>query len=163
VHLEKKDLLLLIPATLLTLAGLGPDDPLILGPCLVLSWLSFLLICIVHRGPWKWRVLGAVAVTVILALIGVRRFHSVLTTTAHNEVSSTTQGATPPLPEALKPEQEPQEPRRGQAKPTGRPTHSDPPAIDGRFVYPDLFCRPATTSALTISLLCLSTRRAVQP
>jgi hypothetical protein len=78
LHLERKDLLLLIPATFLALAGLGPEDPWILGPCLALSWLSFLAICWFHNGPSKWRILVAVGITVVLFLIGSRRLHLVL-------------------------------------------------------------------------------------
>jgi hypothetical protein len=47
---EKKDLVLLIPATLLAIGGLGPDDPWVVGPCLFFSWVTFIVICIIHDG-----------------------------------------------------------------------------------------------------------------
>src|ERR1035441_8872483 len=75
LHLERKDLLLLIPATFLALAGLGPEDPWILVPCLALSWLSFLAICWFHNGRRKWRVLIAIGITVVLLFVGSRRLH----------------------------------------------------------------------------------------
>jgi len=75
VQLEKKDLFLLLPVAFLTLGGLGPDDPWIVGPCLALSWLFFLALCIAHKGPRKRRILAAILTTAILSSVGERRLH----------------------------------------------------------------------------------------
>src|SRR5215472_5652397 len=69
VHLEKKDLVLLIPATLLAIAGLGPDDLWVVGPCLFLSWITFIVVCIIHEGPRITR--SIIGVVITLALCGV--------------------------------------------------------------------------------------------
>lgn len=77
MRLEKKDLLLLIPATLLAIAGLGPDDPWVVGPCLFLSWAAFVFVCVIHEGPRKTRAIIGIAITLVLAGVGYRRFHSI--------------------------------------------------------------------------------------
>jgi hypothetical protein len=73
VRIEKKDIAFLIPATLLAVAGLGPDDLWVVGPCLFLSWAAFLVICIIHEGPLKSRVTVAVLITLFFIGVGFRR------------------------------------------------------------------------------------------
>lgn len=75
MRLEKKEIFLLIPATLLALAGFGVDDPWIVGPFLTLSWIAFLLICLVHDGSHAPRIIFAVTITVVFSLLGVRLYY----------------------------------------------------------------------------------------
>jgi membrane protein implicated in regulation of membrane protease activity len=77
MRLEKKELLLLIPGTLLAIGGVGPDDLWVVGPCLAGAWLSFLFMCFIHSGPPKIRLVVATVITVTLLFVGYRRFHSV--------------------------------------------------------------------------------------
>ena len=65
---------MLVPATLLTLAGLGVDDVWVVVPCLVGAWLVFLYICARHRGTVKWRAITALAITVTLGALGLRLY-----------------------------------------------------------------------------------------
>ena len=78
MRLEKKDLLLLIPATLLAIAGLGPEDPWVVGPCLLFSWLTFIIICVIPDGSRKARIIVGVVITLALGSVGYRRFNSIL-------------------------------------------------------------------------------------
>lgn len=77
MRFEKKDFALLIPATLLAIAGLGPDDPWVIGPCLLLSWITFLVICWVHEGSINARVGVAVLITLLLGGVGYRRLTTI--------------------------------------------------------------------------------------
>ncbi|HXM60216.1 MAG TPA: hypothetical protein VN950_05125 [Terriglobales bacterium] len=78
MRLEKKEWLLLALATLFALAGLGPDDPWIVGPGLILSWIVFLALFFLHEG-WKpvARLLAVLLMTAVLGGIAVRKFHFV--------------------------------------------------------------------------------------
>jgi hypothetical protein len=78
MRFEKKDFALLIPATLLAVGGLGPDDPWVIGPCLFLSWITFIIICIIHEGSRFRRIFAGVVITAILFGVGYRRFHLIL-------------------------------------------------------------------------------------
>jgi hypothetical protein len=82
MRLEKKDFLLLIPATLLAVAGLGPDDPWVVGPCLFLSWVTFIVICVIHEGSPRTRTIVGVVITIVLFGVGYRRFNSMYHFTA---------------------------------------------------------------------------------
>jgi hypothetical protein len=77
MRFEKKDIALLIPATLLAVAGLGPDDLWVVGPCLFISWIAFIVICIIHEGPRSARAIVGVVITVALFGVGYRRFDSI--------------------------------------------------------------------------------------
>ena len=68
---------MLIPATLLALAGLGPDDPWVFSICILCSWVSFLWICKIHSGPSNQRILVAVAITITLGFVAFRRWPSI--------------------------------------------------------------------------------------
>lgn len=89
MRFEKKDILLLIPATLLAIAGLGPDDPWVVGPCLFLSWATFIVICVIHDGSRRTRAVVGAVITVVLFGVGYRRFNSIYQTPVV---------ATPPAP-----------------------------------------------------------------
>jgi len=82
MRFEKKDIALLIPATLLAIAGLGPDDPWVVGPCLFISWIAFVVICTIHEGSWRIRAIVAVVITIVLFGVGYRRFGSIYHATA---------------------------------------------------------------------------------
>jgi hypothetical protein len=73
VRVEKKDIAFLIPATLLAFAGLGPDDLLLVGSCLFLSWATFLVICIIHESSLKSRITVAIVMTLLFIGVGYRR------------------------------------------------------------------------------------------
>jgi hypothetical protein len=77
MRFDKKDILLLIPATLLAIAGLGPDDPWVVGPCLFLSWATFIVICVIHEGSRRTRMIVGAVITVVLLGVGYRRFNSI--------------------------------------------------------------------------------------
>jgi len=77
MRLEKRDILLLILATLLAVAGLGPDDPWVVGPCLFLSWVTFMVIIVIHEGSRLARAIVGIAITVALSGVGYRRFNSI--------------------------------------------------------------------------------------
>ena len=77
MRFEKKDILVLIPATLLAIAGLGPDDPWVVGPCLLLSWATFIVICVIHDGSRRTRTIVGALITVALSGVGYRRFNSI--------------------------------------------------------------------------------------
>jgi hypothetical protein len=85
MRFENKDFALLIPATLLAIGGLGPDDPWVVGPCLFLSWVTFIAICVIHEGPWSTRTLVGVVLTVILFGVGYRRFNSIYRASAEKK------------------------------------------------------------------------------
>jgi hypothetical protein len=82
MRFDKKDFALLIPATLLAIAGLGPDDPWVVRPCLFFSWLAFIIICAIHEGSRKTRIIVGIMITLALAGVGYRR---TLARTAHGE------------------------------------------------------------------------------
>lgn len=101
MHLEKKDIFLLIPASLLAIAGLGPDDPWIIGPCLLLSWAAFVLICILHEGSRTGRSAVAVTLTLALGFVGYRRFSSIFGGREKAQAAQVGPGvAPPPTPQA---------------------------------------------------------------
>jgi hypothetical protein len=77
MRFEKKDIALLIPGTLLAIAGLGLDDPWVVGPCLFFSWVTFIVICVIHEGSRRTRALVGVVITVVLFGVGYRRFNSI--------------------------------------------------------------------------------------
>jgi hypothetical protein len=77
MRFEKKDIALLIPAMLLAIAGLGPDDPWVVGPCLFLSWITFIVICAIHEGQRKTRIIVGIVITLALCGVGYRRFNSI--------------------------------------------------------------------------------------
>lgn len=99
MRLEKKDLFLLVPATLLAIAGLGPDDPWVVGPCLFLSWLTFIIICVVHEGSRKARVGIAILITLALGSVGYRRFHSIFHSSERRESNLEPETKKEPPPE----------------------------------------------------------------
>jgi len=62
---------------LLAIAGLGPDDPWLVGPCLVFSWITFIVICAIHEGKRKTRIIVGTVITLALFGVGYRRFDSI--------------------------------------------------------------------------------------
>jgi len=93
MRLEKKDLFLLIPGTLLAIAGLGPDDPWVVGPCLFFSWATFVVICAIHEGSRKIRVTIGLVITLALGAVGYRRLYSI--NANHKETNSDLSKALP--------------------------------------------------------------------
>jgi hypothetical protein len=73
MRFDKKDYAVVIPTTLLAIAGLGPDDPWIIGPCLIFSWLTSLAVCAFHESSRTSRVIAAVIITLALGAVGYRR------------------------------------------------------------------------------------------
>lgn len=73
MRFDKKDYAVVIPTTFLAIAGLGPDDPWIIGPCLIASWLTSLAVCAVHESSRTSRVIAAVIITLVLGGVGYRR------------------------------------------------------------------------------------------
>jgi hypothetical protein len=94
MRFEKKDIALLIPATLLAVAGLGPDDPWVVGPCLFISWLTFIFICVIHEGSRRTRAIVGVVITIALFGVGYRRFNSIAKYEAEQSTKSTVTAAT---------------------------------------------------------------------
>ncbi len=110
MRFEKKDIALAIPATLLAVAGLGPDDPWVVGPCLFLSWITFIVICAIHEGQRKTRIILGIVITLALSGVGYRRFNSIYRApkrepqvdTASKEHPSQPTSKEPPLEESKK-------------------------------------------------------------
>lgn len=76
LRLGTKETILLGAATLLALAAMAISDPWVFFPCFGGSWIAFVLLCILHEGrPWL-RALCAVALTLVLAVIGWRAYES---------------------------------------------------------------------------------------
>src|SRR5579872_975308 len=74
MRLSTKERILLIPATLLALAGLRIDDHIYVGLCFGGSWLSFVVLFWIHQGARRWRILSAVAVSGLFVLFAWRVF-----------------------------------------------------------------------------------------
>lgn len=74
MHLEKKEIYLLISGTLLALGGFGVDDPWIIFPCLGLSWIMFIGFCVIHDSGVKGRVVAAAVITLVLSAITERLY-----------------------------------------------------------------------------------------
>jgi hypothetical protein len=102
VQLTAKEVLLLIPAILLALAGLRADDPFILVPSLLLSWAAFMWICAIHTGSRKWRALTAFVITAGFCFIGARFYYRppkplhALTTEEHRRFVEVLKAQPPP-------------------------------------------------------------------
>jgi hypothetical protein len=75
MRLSRKEIILLVPATLLGLAGLAADDPWIVAPCLCLSFASFLSICWFNAGSKVWRIVAAIVITIALFAFATRLYH----------------------------------------------------------------------------------------
>src|ERR1700690_4273157 len=71
-----KEIAVLVIGTALALGSLRAEDPYVIVPMLVVSWVAFLYICGTHEGPWYWRLGVAALVTSSLAAIGGRLFWS---------------------------------------------------------------------------------------
>src|SRR5437016_13359585 len=101
MRFEKKEIALLIPAMLLAFAGLGPDDPWVVGPCLFFSWATFIFICIIHEGSRRRRIIVGTVITVAIFAVGYRRFTSIY----HDTIAKTTSNKDKPKVETPLPQQ----------------------------------------------------------
>ncbi len=106
MRFEKKDIALLIPATLLAIAGLGPDDAWVVGPCLFLSWIAFIVICAIHEGQPRTRIIVGIVITLALFGVGYRRFNSIY----HEPKKESQNTANREHPPSVAPLQEPSKP-----------------------------------------------------
>jgi hypothetical protein len=67
-----KEALLTLAATALALGSCKADDPLLFIPMLLLSWVAFILICILHKGKAIFRLVCGVAISIVLLFVGWR-------------------------------------------------------------------------------------------
>jgi len=74
MQLSKKEVLLLIPGLLLGAAGLRAEDHILVGVCLFGSWTCFTLVCVVHRGSKRRRLLAGAALSAFSVFVGWRVF-----------------------------------------------------------------------------------------
>lgn len=74
IHLEPKEVYLALAALGPAYAGFFVDDWLFFFICILLSWGSVLVICVVHVGDWRQRAAFAVIATVVYGGI-LLRFH----------------------------------------------------------------------------------------
>lgn len=80
MRFTKLEAAMFVVGILLTLPGLCNLDPVVFFPCMVLSWITFLYICIAHAGPIWARVVVAFAITSILFFVSIRSY-------SHNKVT----------------------------------------------------------------------------
>jgi hypothetical protein len=71
---DTKELLVLTLGILPAWASYGTSDPLVFLPCLFISWIAFVCLCISHRRSWLWRSVVLAFITLFFCFIGYRLY-----------------------------------------------------------------------------------------
>jgi hypothetical protein len=69
MRFSPKEITVMLIGTVLAFAGLFVDEPQILFPCLIISWLAFIYICVTHVGSKGWRSGIALSIAAVYVLL----------------------------------------------------------------------------------------------
>jgi hypothetical protein len=75
MQFSRKEIALLVIATVIGIAGLRAEDPPIVLSCLTISWFAFIYICVRHKGSVILRLVGGLVITCGFVLLMLRIRH----------------------------------------------------------------------------------------